>query len=153
MIELATFDDLNEILELQKLGFGIEAERYNDFNLPPLKQTLEDIQNQYNNNVLILKYTSGDKITGSVRAFLDDKNICHIGRLVVHPDHQKKGIARELMNEIEKKYADCFAYRIFTGHLSHHVIRLYVKLGYQIRYTEFAQTHYLVHMEKRNIHK
>ncbi len=150
MIELATIDDLEEILSLQKRCFESEAVKYKDEDLPPLKQTLEEIHKQFNDNVLFLKYSDSDKIIGSVRAYIDDKNICHIGRLFVDPGHQKKGIGKLLMMELEQIYADCYAYRIFTGHLSHHVIRLYTKLGYQIRYTQFAGTHYIVHMEKMN---
>ena len=150
MIEVADYNDLSEILELQKLAFQIEAERYNDPNLPPLNQSLEEIQKQYSDNTFFLKHVSEGKITGSVRAYLDDKNICHIGRLIVHPDHQKKGIGKSLMDEIEKRFSECYAYRIFTGHLSHHIIRLYTKLGYQLYYTQFADTHHIIHMEKRN---
>lgn len=39
----ASVTDAEEILKLQKLAYQIEAERYNDYNIPPLKQTIEEI--------------------------------------------------------------------------------------------------------------
>ncbi len=39
-IERAIISDAEEILSLQKLAYRSEAEIYNDFNIPPLVQTL-----------------------------------------------------------------------------------------------------------------
>ena len=46
-IERADFDDLPDILALQKLAFISEAELYNDYNIEPLNQTLDLIQNDF----------------------------------------------------------------------------------------------------------
>lgn len=46
-IELATEQDLEQILQLQKRAFHGQAVIYNDFNLPPLIQTIEGLKEEF----------------------------------------------------------------------------------------------------------
>ena len=46
----ATSEDLPEILHLQKLAFSEVALLMDNFDLPPLQQTLEDLCKEYENN-------------------------------------------------------------------------------------------------------
>ena len=130
IIETALITDLEEILELQKLAYLSEAERYNDFTITPLHQTLEDIQNEYAYKTFLKAVDSG-KIVGSVRANVQD-DTCYIGRLIVHPDFQNKGIGTSLMKGIENHFLYCKSYELFTGKNSEKNIYLYQKLGYKI---------------------
>lgn len=57
---------------------------------------------------------------------------CFIGRLIVHPDFQNRGIGTGLMNKIERRFRDSARFELFTGHKSEGNIRLYRKLGYSI---------------------
>lgn len=99
MIQEVTQEDLPDILNLQKIAFAEVALLINNYNLPPLQQTLEELNKEFETSV-ILKYLSVDnKITGSVRGFLDADNICRIGKLVVDPAYQNQGIGKELMIE------------------------------------------------------
>jgi hypothetical protein len=84
IIEKATVSDAEEILALQKLAYRSETEIYNDFNIPPMVQTLESIQKDFKNQVFLKALIDG-RIIGSVRAY-SKEGICYIGRLVVHPD-------------------------------------------------------------------
>jgi len=43
IIEPASIEDASEILSLQKVCYQSEAEIYRDYNIPPLIQTLEEI--------------------------------------------------------------------------------------------------------------
>ena len=47
IITYADIKDSLEILDLQKLAYRMEAERYNDYSLPPLTQTLEGIGHDF----------------------------------------------------------------------------------------------------------
>ena len=85
-IGTASESDLEEILTLQKLAYISEAEIYNDFSIPPLQQTLEEIRKEYNEKTFFKAVASG-RIVGSVRANVAD-GICCIGKLIVHPDYQ-----------------------------------------------------------------
>ncbi len=44
IIERATIIHVQEILTLQKLAYESEAEIYNDYNISPLIQTLEEMK-------------------------------------------------------------------------------------------------------------
>ncbi|AIQ65602.1 hypothetical protein PSTEL_23320 [Paenibacillus stellifer] len=129
MIEQAQKTDLPEILRLQKLSFQSVAAAVGNYNLAPLTQTLVSIEAEFTSS-LFLKKTDNGMITGSVRARLDDQGVCHIGRLIVHPDYQRRGFGRALMLEIETRIQpnDCF--EIFTGSSFTDTIRLYKQLGY-----------------------
>ena len=89
IIERAHIEDAKEILDLQKLAYQSEAEIYNDYTIPPLTQTLEEMRNDFEKQVF-LKASMDGRIIGSVRALLKE-GTCFIGRLIVHPDFQKRG--------------------------------------------------------------
>lgn len=135
-IMFANINDSSEILDLQKLSFRQEAEIYDDFTIPPLTQTIEEINNEFDDNT-ILKAVIDNKIVGSVRACVKNKR-CYIGKLIVHPDLQNKGMGTKLMNKIEKHFEDqgINIFELFTGEKSQKNIYLYEKLGYKIFKTE-----------------
>src|SRR5689334_11008628 len=123
-------NDCDEIIQLQKLAYQTEAQIYQNWSLPPLTQTPEDLRKEFP-NLLILKAVQEEKIIGSVRAQLIT-DICHIGRLIVHPDFQKQGIGTELLRRIEQEFSTVSAYELFTGSKSHANIRFYLANGYKV---------------------
>jgi ribosomal protein S18 acetylase RimI-like enzyme len=148
MIERATISDADEILILQKLAYRSEVEIYNDFNIPPLLQTLENIQEDFEKQ-FFLKAVIDGRIIGSVRAYQKEET-CYIGRLIVHPDFQDKGIGKKLMNEIEKIFSTCHRFELFTGDRSERNLYLYQKLGYKIFKTaNITDQTTIVYLEKK----
>jgi ribosomal protein S18 acetylase RimI-like enzyme len=148
IVTRATVEDLAKLLELQKLAYQSEATLYQDDTLPPLTQTLIDMTNDFDNQ-FILKALVNNKIIGSVRACME-QDICHIGRLIVHPDYQNQGVGTRLMHVIEQCFPRARRFELFTGHLSERNLHLYQKLGYQIVWREKVHDRLdLVHMEKR----
>jgi len=127
-IEKAEEADLNEILSLQKLAYQSEAELNNDFNIPPLTQTLEDIRVEFG-QALFLKVMDGGRIIGSVRAREKD-GTCHIGRLIVHPEFQNRGVGSRLFKDVENRF-DCRRFELFTSERSERNLYLYKKFGYR----------------------
>ena len=67
-IEKAHKSDVEEILKLQKLAYISEAEIYNDYTIPPLLQTIEEIRQEFNSKQF-LKVTNNKRIIGSIRAY------------------------------------------------------------------------------------
>lgn len=120
-------NDLVNILSLQKKSFMVVAERMNKFDLPPLLQNQDEICDEYQTGI-ILKYVSDDgQIVGSVRGRMDENRVCHIGKLIVHPDFQNKGIGRELMTEIERLFPHCHTFSLFTGEETPNTLHLIAK--------------------------
>lgn len=144
----ANLDDASEILELQKIAYQNEAALYDDWNIPPLTQTLPEIQNEFKNAVF-LKATLNDRIIGSVRASLNS-DTCMIGRLIVHPEYQHKGIGSLLIRKIELQFHNAKKFELFTGTKSVDNIRLYQKLGYvEYRQEDLSPKVRIVFMEKQ----
>ena len=85
-IDRASPGDASEVLALQKLAYQSEAELNGDWTIPPLTQTLSEIQSEFETKVF-LKAVCADKIIGSVRAAQNSRT-CQVGRLIVHPDYQ-----------------------------------------------------------------
>ncbi len=130
IIVKAEKEDLQKILDLQYLAYQSEARLFDDEDIPPLKQTLADVENEYQKG-LILKALDEDKtIIGSVRAFCDNGTV-YIGKLMVHPSKQGQGIGTQLLLEMEKQYPKQ-RYELFTSTRSEKNIALYRKLGYKI---------------------
>lgn len=121
--------DLQEILELQYLAYQSEAALFGNKDIPPLKETIEELTEEFNKGT-ILKLVEDGKIIGSVRAYAKN-GTAYIGKLMVHPDHRSKGYGTLLLNEIEKYFPDC-RFELFTSTRSEDNIRLYKKLGYMI---------------------
>lgn len=130
-IEKASRSDLSEILTLQKKAFGQVADFLNCPGLPALLQTEQGIREEFDQCV-ILKCSGDDgRIVGSVRAFADEENACRIGKLIVDPDSQGRGIGRALMAEIERCFTHCSRYCLFTSEETPWTSQLYRKLGYR----------------------
>ena len=75
---------------------------------------------------------------------------CYVGRLIVHPEFQGRGIGTRLMLAIEAEFPEAGRYELFTGSKSENNIRLYERLGYTIlRREPVADKVALVYMVKK----
>ncbi len=146
-IKHALHDDAAEILALQKLAYQTEAAIWNDYTIPPLTQTLEHLQAQFADHV-ILKAVDEGVIIGSVRG-KQEHGACYIGRLIVHPDRQNRGIGKQLMTAIEAAFPTASRFELFTGQKSERNLYVYQKLGYRMFKEEALNEQVtLVYLEK-----
>jgi ribosomal protein S18 acetylase RimI-like enzyme len=122
--------DLEEILALQKLAYVSEARIFNDFNIPPMRQTIDEIHNEFRDQTFLKTIIDG-KIAGSVRAY-QKGGTCFIGKLIVHPECQNKGIGRKLLSQVEAIFSTAARFELFTGQKSEKNLYLYQKQGYKV---------------------
>ncbi len=149
IIRKARTDDLAEILSLQKKAFMEVARGMDQYDLAPLRQTLDDLIQEYDTWDLFLKcVTDENQIIGSVRARMDAHHSCHIGKLIVDPDYQKKGIGSQLMTTLETYFPEAVKFALFTSADTPHTARLYQKMGYQIVGTQKMDDILMILMEK-----
>lgn len=127
-ITLAVREDLKEILALQKLVYMENAERYNNYTIPPLVETIEEMENVFTFS-RFLKVVENGKIIGSMRAYAKE-GTCYIGRVAVHLDFRDKGIGRQMMGRMESLFPDVKRFELFTGIKDEKNLHFYAKLGY-----------------------
>ena len=150
-ISVATIEDAAAILDLQRCAYQSEAAIYNDFTLPPLVETLDELRAQFARK-RFLKVVHQGQIIGSVRGVQTDPPdvACRVERLIVHPDHRGRGIGTALLKHIEIVHPGACRFELFTGHKSVNNIRLYERLGYGRTREERANDKVtLVFLEKR----
>ncbi len=121
MIKRAEYNDLQEILALQYLAYQSEAELFGSKDIPPLKQTLDEVIEEFNNGIILKLTDENGSIIGSVRA-TEKNGTVYIGC---------KGYGTKLLSEIENCYPDK-RFELFTSTRSVDNIRLYEKVGYKI---------------------
>ena len=140
--ELADFDlatatpaDVPELLTLSRACWVTEAQANGTLDIPPLVETLEETA------AGIAAWTTwtmraGGRLVGSVRARVapDDDSLWQIGRLMVAPDLQGRGLGRALLAFGEAQAPPgTTAYWLNTGVRSDRNLRIYRKAGYRVR--------------------
>ncbi|MEV4613633.1 GNAT family N-acetyltransferase [Kitasatospora sp. NPDC049258] len=150
-ISAANEQDAEQILKLQYLGYQSEAELYSDWSIDPLTQSLESLREEIaERHVLVARL--GDEVVGTVRGWVDEQGVGHIGRLVVHPRIQRHGLGRRLLDAVERRLTAehaVSAFALFTGHRSLANLRLYARQGYrQTAVREVSRRLSIVTLEK-----
>ena len=147
LITKAEKSDLSQILKLQYIAYQSEAKLHDDYSIPPLKQTLKEIHQEYEKSLFLKAVDESGEIIGSVRAHIDG-GTAYIGRLIVHPDRQGQGFGTKLLLAIEQE-SRAARYELFTSSKSVKNLRLYEHLGY-VKFKEqaIADELTLVYLEK-----
>lgn len=91
-----------EVLNIQIPSYTVEAEIIDFFDLPPLKDTVETLQQC---GEAFYGYYQNDELCGVISLKVD-KDIVDIHRLMVHPKQFRKGIAKYLLDFIEKHFTN-----------------------------------------------
>ncbi|NUR84270.1 MAG: GNAT family N-acetyltransferase [Nonomuraea sp.] len=146
-IERAEAADAGEILTVQRAAYVTEAQLYGDPFIAPLVESAEQVRKAIG-NALVLKAVDGGRIVGSVRGQLAGTT-CLVGRLVVAPDQQGRGVGTALLEALHEQLAEANAFDLFTGHLSEGNLRLYRRMGYRETHRERMDDHLtMVHMRR-----
>ena len=134
--------DAGEVLVLSLAAFVSEAQRYGDPLLPPLRETFDDVRAAIADpaqRVVVAEAGAWtdwrpDRLLGAVRLRLSADGTGHVGRLVVAPDAQGRGLGGELLGAVDDAARAAGARRMerFTGAESVGSIRLYQRAGYAV---------------------
>jgi GNAT superfamily N-acetyltransferase len=119
------------LLELQKLSYTREALLYNDFSIPPMVQTIESLKQELSGGTAALGLYLGSLLAGSARGYLAGGTV-YIGRVIVHPDHWRKGFGRLILQAVENHFNGAARAELFTGSKSLDNVRFYSGCGYEI---------------------
>ena len=127
--------DAGELLTLQRACWVQEAVANDDLpGIPALHESLADVQDSIESWATWVVRSEG-RLIGAVRGRLDeDGTTWDIGRVMVAPDLQGRGLGRVLLEHVEAT-ADPRAttFSLFTGALSTDNQRMYKRAGYRVR--------------------
>ena len=123
-------DDAGEVMTLQRAAFVQEALIYGTPEMPPLTQTLEEVESELHENIGCVAL-DGPRMVGAVRARLDG-SLLLVGRIAIAPDRAGEVIGTTLLAAVERRGAEAGATEaeLFTGSLSEANLRLYEREGY-----------------------
>ncbi|MDH2416896.1 GNAT family N-acetyltransferase [Nocardioides sp. CER19] len=128
----ATRGDAGEILTLQRACWVQEALTNDSLDIPALHESLADVEESlrvWDNYVVRV----AGRLVGAVRGRLDGE-AWDIGRLMVAPDVQGRGLGRVLLEHIQAVAAPAAtSYALFTGVASAENQRMYKKAGFRLR--------------------
>jgi GNAT superfamily N-acetyltransferase len=141
-------EDAGEVLTLQRAAYITEAAAHDDFNLPPLTQTLAELHAELSApEVTALGIRGHGRLIAAVRLRRSGP-VIELGRLTVAPGHQGEGIGTQLLRYAETVFPDAQEMRLFTGERSTANIRLYTRHGYRETGRTPAGHYQLVHFAK-----
>ena len=129
IIQPARQQDLPEILALQKTAFAAEAQLVNDWNIPPLTQTLDELADDWRKGIMLKAVNEGGPIIGTVRGHKAPDGF-YIGRLAVLPQWQGRGCGSALLEAMIAR-AEPNRLVLFTSTKSERNLRLYERFGFK----------------------
>ena len=130
-VRLVQPSDAGELLTLQRACWVQEQQDNPDVEIPALLETLDDLRGWIARDTVLVARSAG-RLVGAVRASLLD-GVWEIGRLMVAPDLQGRGLGRMLLERIEAAVPpEATSFALFTGAGSLRNQRMYKKAGYRL---------------------
>ena len=124
----ATPLDIPALYNLQLLAFESEAEMIGSRDVPALMESREHHQADFVNWTTMKLVDEGGKIVGAIR-YRPDGGLIDVGRLMVHPDYRRQGLAQQMLLEVDRACPNEIK-ELYTCTKSWINIRLYHKMGY-----------------------
>jgi phosphoglycolate phosphatase len=128
MIDITKESGALKVLQLQHQSYRIEAKLIEFDELPPLRDTLADLQQS--GETFYGFYEQNDLY--GVISFKYNHGIFDIHRLMVHPDHFKRGIAKKLLHNLEMQGKNGESLVVSTGSKNTPAIDFYIKCGFEV---------------------
>ncbi|MDZ5473514.1 GNAT family N-acetyltransferase [Bacillus sp. 31A1R] len=124
-IDIKNIETAKKVLQMQRDSYMVEAEWIGSTDIPPLKESLEELLSC---GEQFIGYFEGEDLAGAL-AFKTNSTEVDIHRVMVHPNHFRKGIAKKLIQYIENLHHDKDMI-VSTGAKNTPAIQLYLGLGF-----------------------
>ncbi len=130
-ISLAAPSDAAELFTLQRACWVQEQQANPGVHIPALHEDFEDVM-AWLDDWTTLVVRIGGRLVGAVRGRQEGET-WDVGRVMVAPDLQGRGLGRVLLDAIEQAAPDeVTGYMLFTGEHSERNIRMYKQAGYRL---------------------
>jgi tRNA (guanine37-N1)-methyltransferase len=128
----ATRADAGELFTLTRACWLQELWANPGVTIPALEESFDDLLGSLQVWTTVVA-RAGGRLVGSARGRADG-DVWDVGRVMVAPDLQGRGLGRLLLSLIEDAApAEVASYQLFTGAGSADNIRMYKKAGYRLR--------------------
>lgn len=149
MIEKIDFQNnrlVRVLFELQRASYKIEADLIGFDEIPPLKESLDEF---CQSGEEFLGYFEKNELAGAISYTIEGEELT-ICRMVVHPNHFRKGIAQGLLSAVEVNFPEIEVFKVSTGKDNAPARNLYLKNGFaSVGDIEVAPSFYITLFEKR----
>ena len=127
--------DAGEIYTLQRACWLQELQANPGVDIPALRESLDDVRRGLGEwTVMVAREPRSGRLVGAVRGRVDEHGEWDIGRIMVAPDLQGRGLGRGLLELVEELAPpSTTTYVLFTGAGSTDNLRMYKKAGFRIR--------------------
>ena len=126
LIDISNRNNANDVLSIQIPSYEVEAKIIGYSEIPPLKDTVETLQKC---EEIFFGYYENTELCGAISLKVDD-NVANIHRLIVHPNHFRKGIAQLLVNFAISNF-DVKKVEVATGSKNTPAVNFYLKNGFE----------------------
>jgi GNAT superfamily N-acetyltransferase len=116
------------LLKLQIPAYMVEAKLINFYDIPPLKDTVETLRTC---GEQFLGYFFENELCGAISYKVEGKTL-DIHRLIVHPNHFRKGIAKQLFQFIEEHVEGIDKIIVSTGTKNLPAVEFYLNRGFTV---------------------
>jgi ribosomal protein S18 acetylase RimI-like enzyme len=115
-----------EVLNIQIPSYKAEAEIIDFYEIPPLKDTVETLQQC---RETFFGYYISEELCGAISIKVEN-DVMDIHRLIVHPKYFRKGIAKMLLDFIESYLEGIETIIVSTGSKNTPAVNFYEKNGF-----------------------
>ncbi len=120
---------LDKILEIQIPSYQVEAKLLSFDGIPGLIDTIDSLSKV---NETFYGYFIGHELCGAI-SFIAEDGVLDIHRLIVHPNHFRKGIARSLLQFVLSEIPGINNWIVQTGAKNLPAVNLYLKTKFRIK--------------------
>jgi len=131
MVTLCSLEDddiVSQIWRLQHVAYRLEAELIGFDEIPPLMDTLDTLRSCGES---FYGWLEDGELIGALAVQSESPDSLTLTRMMVHPDHFRKGIADSLMKHVLNEYQNMPLFIVSTGTLNTPAVTLYRKHGFR----------------------
>ncbi|GAB6992448.1 GNAT family N-acetyltransferase [Paenibacillus pini] len=127
-LSLQNEDIIDQIWNLQQIAYRLEAEIIGFMDIPPLLDTHESLRAL--KEIFYGLLDEEGNLIGAVAVESESKGSLTLTRMMVHPNHFRKGIAGQLIQYVFDHHPDIERFIVSTGAKNRPAFSLYVKYGF-----------------------
>jgi ribosomal protein S18 acetylase RimI-like enzyme len=146
-LDLGDPETIADLVRLQRAGYRVEADLIGFEDLPPLRETPEELATVEES---FLGAYEDERLLGAI-AFFRHPTWVDIYRLVVHPGAFRRGVATRLLDALDELHADAAYTTVATSEENAPAVELYERRGFKaVGRTTVAPGIRIVRFERRN---